>query len=199
MTKGTTVGCMAVVAGVLLATMTSVYANHTATGKGTYAVAPKVIAEFHFVVAKRPNPDPNPDLEPGLNFVQSEMAGKDDPKSFQTIMISTAIAPLVITTEPAGRTVTITGEMVSTTFLGTGSERQHYAELVSFTAIGVDTRTPDPGADLFSLEVKYSASQVQGPLFASFGFGDCDAETCTITFDGPVKRGDIFVHTTGGE
>jgi hypothetical protein len=52
MTKGTTVGCLAVFAGVLLATMTSVYADHTATGKGTYAVAPQVLAEFHFVVAK---------------------------------------------------------------------------------------------------------------------------------------------------
>jgi len=190
---------MAVVAGVLLATVASVYADHAATGKGTYAVAPKVIAEFHFVVAKRPNPDPNPDLEPGLNFVQSEIAGGNDPKSFRTFMISTAIAPLDITTEAAGRTVTITGQMVSTTFLGAGEERQSFAELVSFTATGVDKRTPEPGADLFSLEVKYSASQVQGPLFASLGFGDCDAETCTITFDGPVKRGDIFVHTSGGE
>jgi hypothetical protein len=196
MAKGTTVGRMAMFAGVLLATMTSAYANHTATGKGTYAVAPQVLANFHFVVAK---PGPNPDLEPGLNFVQSEIVGKDDPTSFQTIMISTATAPLVITTGPAGRTVTITGEMVSTTFLGAGSERQHYAELVSFTAIGVDKRTPEPGADLFSLEVKYSASQMQGPLLASFGFGDCDATTCTITFDGPVKRGDIFVHTSGDE
>jgi hypothetical protein len=85
MTKGTTVGCVAVVAGVLLATMTSVYADHAATGKGTYAVAPHMLAEFRFVVAK---PGPNPDLEPGLNFVQSEMAGKDDPRSFQTFMIS---------------------------------------------------------------------------------------------------------------
>jgi hypothetical protein len=199
MKQGTTIGCMAVVAGVLLATMTSVYANHTATGKGTYAVAPQVLADFHFVVAKRPNPDPNPDLEPGLNFVQSEMVGRGAPRSFQTFMISTAIAPLDITTTDAGRTVTIKGEMVSTTFLGAGEERQSFAELMSFTATGVDKRTPEPGADLFSLEVKYSAGQVQGPLFASFGFGDCDATTCTITFEGPVKRGDIFVHTTGGD
>jgi len=196
MTKGTTVGFMAVFAGVLLATMTSVYANHAATGKGTSTVAPQVLAKFHFVVAKQ---GPNPDLKPGLNFVQSEMARRDGPRPFQTFMISTAIAPLDITTEPAGRTVTIKGEMVSTTFLGGEPERQHFAELVSFTAIGVDKRTPEPGADLFSLTVEYSAGQVQGPLFASFGFGVCDAETCTITFDGPVKTGDIFVHTTGGD
>jgi hypothetical protein len=195
MKKGTAVGFMAVIAGVLLATVTSVYANHTATGKGTYAVAPQILAEFHFVVAKQ---GPNPGLEPGLNFVQSAMAGKIGPRSFQTFMISTAIAPLMISDDPAGRTVTITGEMVSTTFLGVGEERQPFAELVPFTAIGVDKRTPEAGVDFFSLEVKYSASQVQGPLFASFGFGDCDAETCIITFDGLVKTGDIFVHTTGG-
>jgi hypothetical protein len=196
MTRGTTVMCMAVFAGVLLATMTSVYADHTATGKGTYAVAPQVLAEFYFVVAKQ---GPNPGLEPGLNLVQSAIAGRDDPKSFQTFMISTATTPLDITTESAGRTVTIKGELVSTTFLGVGPERQPFAELVPFTAIGVDKRTPEAGADLLSLTVEYSASQAQGPLFASAGFGVCDATTCTITFEGPVKTGDIFVHTAGGE
>ena len=198
MKQGTTVGFMAVFAGVLLATMTSVYADHAATGKGTYAVAPHVLAEFHFVVAK---PGPNPDLEPGLNFVQSEMAGRNDSKSFQTFMISTAIAPLAITTESAGRTVTIEGEMVSTTFLGAGPERRSFAELVPFTAIGVDKRTPKPGADLFSLTVEYSAKGKQGPLFKSLGFGVCDHKTkiCTITFQGPVKTGNIFVRTAGSD
>lgn len=195
MTKGRTAGCMAVFAGVLLATLTSVYANHTATGKGTYAVAPQVLAEFHFVVAKQ---GPNPNLEPGLNFVQSTMAGKDGSTSFQTFMISTATAPLTISDDPAGRTVTITGEMVSTTFLGAEPERQVFAELVPFTAIGVDKRTREAGADLFTLTVEYSANQAQGPLFASSGFGVCDATTCTMTFEGAVKTGDIFVHTAGG-
>jgi len=199
MTKGTTVRCMTVVAGVLLATVASVYADHAATGKGTYAVPPLVLAEFRFVVAKPvAMPGPDPDLEPGLNFVQSEMAGKDDSKSFQTFMISTAIAPFNITTEPDGRTVTVKGQMVSTTFLGAGPEPQSFAELVSFTAIGVDARAPEPGTDLFSLEVKYSASQKQGRLFESLGFGDCVGETCIITFEGSVKTGDIFVHTAGG-
>jgi hypothetical protein len=199
MKQWTTVGFMAVFAGVLLATMTSVYANHAATGKGTYGVGPQVLAEFHFVVAKPGGT--NPDLMPGLNFVQSEMARIRGSKSFQTVMISTAIAPLEISTEPAGRTVTITGEMVSTTFLGEGEERQPFAELVSFTAIGVDTVTSEAGPDLFSLIVEYSADKVQGPLFESFKFGNCDVMTmiCTITFKGQVKTGNIFVHTTGGD
>jgi hypothetical protein len=201
MTKGTTVGYMAVVASVLLATMTSVYADHAATGKGTYSVLPPVVlAEFHFVVA---GPGPNPDLEPGLNFVQSEITGRDGFKPFQTFMISTA-TDFTIPPESAEngeRTVTIIGEMVSTIFLGVGEERKSFAELVTFTAVGVDKRTPEAGADLFSLEVTYSAEaeDVQGQLFARLGFGKCDGKTCTIKLKGLVKRGDIFVHTSGGD
>jgi hypothetical protein len=199
MKRATTAGFMAVFAGVLLATVTSASANHVATGKGTYAVAPRVLAEFHFIVAKPGGT--NPGLNPGLNFVQSEMAGIGGSKPFKTVMISTAIDFTIPpeSTETDERTVTIIGEMVSTTFLGAGEDRQPFAELVPFTAIGVDKRIPEAGADFFSLAVEYSASQAQGPLFASLGLGTCDDTTCRITFEGPVKRGDIFVHTAGGE
>jgi hypothetical protein len=184
MTKGTTRGCMAVLAGVLLATVTSVSANHAATGKGTYAVAPQVLFQLHFVVATA-----------GLNFIHSEWVPTGGSISFQT----TAIDSFTISTEPAGRTVTITGEMVSTTILGGGPERQASAELVPFTAIGVDTVPPATGADRFSLTIDYRATHAQGPLFASFGLGVCQATTCTVTFTGPMETGDIFVHTAGGE
>jgi hypothetical protein len=198
MKQGTTVGFIAVFAGVLLATVTTVPANHAATGKGTYDVAPQVLAEFHFIVAK--SVDTNPDLKPGLNFVQSEMARRRGSKPFRTTMISTTIEdPFTISSEPAGRTVTIKGQMVSTTFPGEGEERQPFAELVSFTAIGVDSVTSAAGPDFFSLIVEYGADNDQGPLFASLGFGDCDGPSCTITFKGLVKRGDIFVHTSGDE
>jgi hypothetical protein len=192
-------GFIAVFAGVLLATVTSVSAFHAATGKGTYAVAPQVLAEFHFVVAK-PR-DINPDLKPGLNFVQSEMARISGSKSFQAVMISTAVDFTIPpeSDETDERTVTIKGEMVSTVFLGAGEERQHFAEFVSFTAIGVDKQTSKPDSDHFSLIIEYSASQEQGRLFESLGFGDCVGKTCLITFAGPVKRGDIFVHTSGDE
>jgi len=198
MKQRTTIGFIAVFAGVLLATVTSVYANHAATGKGTYAITPQVLAEFHFVVAKQ---GINLNLEPSQNFVQSEMVGIDNPTLFQTSMTSTAIAPLDITTEPAGRTVTIKGELVATTVLGVGPGRQIFAELAPFTATGVDKRTSTPGADSFSLVVGFSTSQDQGPLFASLGFGVCDHKTkiCTITFQGPVKTGNIFVRTAGSD
>jgi hypothetical protein len=199
MKQGTTVQFMTVFAGVLLATVTSVSAFHAATGKGTYAVAHQALAEFHFVVAK--TRDTNPDLKPGLNFVQLEMARISGSKLFQTVMISTAIDFTIPpeSDETDERTVTIKGEMVSTIFLGAGEERQHFAELVSFTAIGVDKQTSKPDSDHFSLIVEYSANQEQGRLFESLGFGDCVGETCIITFEGRVKKGDIFVHTSGGE
>ena len=184
MTKGTTVGCVAVLAGVLLATATSVSANHAATGKGTYAVALQLLFQLHFVVATA-----------GLNVVESEWAQTGSSISFQ----STAINSFRISADPAGRTVTITGEMVSTTILGVGAARQAFAELVPFAALGMDTATPAAGADRFSLTVQYSANQAQGPLFASLGLGVCQATTCIITFEGPVEEGNIFVHTAGGE
>jgi len=198
MKQRTTIEFIAVFVCVLLATMTSVFADHAATGKGTYAVAAQVFAEFHFVVAKQ---GINLDLEPGQNFVRSDMVGIDDPTSFRTSITSTAIAPLDITTEPAGRTVTIKGELVATTVLGLGPGRQIFAELAPFTATGVDKRTSTPGADFFSLVVEFSTSEDQGPLFASLGFGGCDDKTkiCTITFQGSVQAGDIFVHTAGSD
>jgi hypothetical protein len=201
MKQGTTVGLMAVFAGVLLATVTSVSAFHAATGKGTYAVAPHVLAEFHFVVGK---PRPGSDLKPGLNFLQSEMTRIHGSMSFRTAMISTVI-DFTIPPESAEtneRTVTIKGEIVSTIFLGVGEERQSFAELVPFTAIGVDDRTPEASTDHLSIELEYSGGGTQGPLFASLGFGTCgttDPTTCTIKFEGPVKKGDIFVHTAGGD
>jgi hypothetical protein len=198
MKQRTTSGFIAVFTCVLLAIVTSVYADHAATGKGTYAIAPQVLAEFHFVVAKQ---GINLNLEPSQNFVQSEMVGIDDTTPFRTSMTSTAIAPLDITTEPAGRTVTVKGELVATTVLGVGPGRQISAELAPFTATGVDKRTSTPGADFFSLVVEFSTSQDQGPLFASLGFGVCDDKTkiCRITFQGPVKTGNIFVHTAGSD
>jgi hypothetical protein len=177
---------MAVFAGVLLATITSVSANHAATGKGTYTVAPQVFFQLHFVVAS-----------PGLNVMQSELTQNGASLSFQT----TVIDAFSISTEPAGRTVTITGSLVSTTILGEGPDGQAFAELVPFRAIGVDTDAEPPvaGADSFSLTLAYRADQPQGPLFASLGLGVCEATTCTITFAGPMETGDIFVHTAGGE
>ena len=92
-------------------------------------------------------------------------------------MISTAIAPLEIAT-----TICWThGHDQRTKWyqplsLEWGKSADSFAELVFFTAKGVDERIPEPGADSFSLEVKYSADadEVQGQLFKSLKLGVCD-------------------------
>jgi hypothetical protein len=205
MKKGTTEGFMAVVAGVLLATMTSVYAFHAAQGKGNVSVAPKVSSQFQFVVARQLE---GSDLKPGLNFVQFEMTRVGGPMSFQTFMTSTAI-DFTIPDSPDDnvRTVKITGEMFSTTFPGVGPKRQPVAEFVPFKAEGMDIRTPDADPDFFSLTVEYRADRPQGPLFESLGVGRCepiprsDPPRIACTFEGPVEMGDgkVNVHTAGGD
>jgi hypothetical protein len=173
---------MAVVAGVLLASVPTVSANHVASAKGAYAVTPEVVFRLHLVVATE-----------GLDVFQAEWVPTGGSVSVQATRINAfAIAPA-----PAGRTVTLTGELVSTTILGAGATRQPFAELVPFTATGVDTVTPGAGPDTFSLTLAYRADQAQGPFFASFGLGACDATTCTITFAGPLTEGDLFVHLAG--
>jgi hypothetical protein len=184
MKTGTIGRWMAVWAGVLLATVPVVSANHAATAKGTYAVAPEVVFQVHFVVATE-----------GLTVLRAEWAPTGGSLSYE----ATRIDALAITTSPAGHTVTFTGELVSTTIVGEGPTRHPIAELAPFTATGLNTVTPEAGPDTFSLTVAYRADRAQGPLLASLGFGTCDATTCTITFTGPLTEGDLFVHTAGGE
>jgi hypothetical protein len=182
MKTGTIGRWMAVWAGVLLATVPVVSANHAATAKGTFAVASGVVFQVHFVVVRE-----------GLTLLQAEWVPTGGSLSFEATRVDT----LDIVTQPAGRTATMTGELVSTTILGEGPTRQPFAELVPFTAIGLDTATSGAGPDVFSLTVTYQATQPQGPLLASLGFGACEGTTCTITFTGPLTEGNLFVHTSG--
>jgi hypothetical protein len=185
MKTGTIVRYLAVWAGVLLATVPVVSANHAATARGTCAVAPEVVFQVHFVVAFE-----------GLTVLEAEWVPTGASLSLQATRIDT----LVITTQPdSGRTVAFTGELVSTTIQGAGPARLPIAELVPFTATGLDTVTSGAGPDAFSLTVTYRATRAQGPLLASLGFGTCDAKTCTITFTGLLTEGDLFVHTTGDQ
>jgi hypothetical protein len=120
MKKRATVRFTAVLAWVLLTTVTAASANHVSTGKGTYAAAPELLFALHFVAATG-----------GSNFVQSESTQASGSVSFQ----STIIHSFTVSSHPDGRLVTITGEMVSTTIVGAGPERQPFAELVPFTVI----------------------------------------------------------------
>jgi hypothetical protein len=182
---------MAVWVGVLLATAPVVSANHVATAKGAFAVASGVVFQVHFMVA---NPVPALQLPEGLRMLQVEWVPTGGSLSLEAARIQT----LTIDTQPDNsRTATMTGQLVSTAILGEGPTRQPFAELVSFTAIGLDTAISGAGPDAFSLTLVYQADEPQGPLLASLGFGTCEAMTCTITFTGPLTEGDLFVHTAG--
>jgi hypothetical protein len=203
MKKGTTAGFMAVFAGVLLATAITVSANHAAQGKGNVSVAPKVSAQFKFVVAKQVN---DSDPKPGLNFVQFEMTRVGGPMSFQTFMVSTGIAFFGISDDPmtGQREITIEGQLVSTTFPGVGPARRPLEELVHFTAVGTDNRALEGGADDFSITVEYNADSAQGAfLLESFGVEVCSKNSPRITckFGGPVemKNSNVYGHSSGDE
>jgi hypothetical protein len=181
MKKGTTVGLMFVCAGVLLATLTSVYAFHTFHGGGRYFIDPPgIFAEFQL----------NP------HSVHVKVAQKDDSTSFQMVAVSKTIDDFEIPSTE--HTVTITGEMISITVLQAGPETQIFTETVPFTVYGEDNDSTGTDPDFFSLTVEYSASQAQGQLFEPL-FGTCDTGTCTITFAGQVVRGNLFIHTSGGQ
>jgi hypothetical protein len=192
MKKGATVGLMSVFAGVLLATLTSVYACHTFHGGGRYSIdSIDDLAQFQL----------NP------NSVQVNIAHNDDSTSFQMQAHSTTFDFAIPCDPDLPRTVIITGEMESTVMLGTGSERQTFTETVPFTVFGEDKAPPPPpevDGDSLSLKLCYSADGGQGPPFAAL-FGGCalkpeacDQTTCEITFAGDVVDGDLSIHTAGG-
>jgi len=195
MKKGATVGLMSVFAGVLVATLTSVYACHTFHGGGRYSIDsidsiddPKIFAEFQL----------NP------NSVQVNITHNDDSTSFQVRAHSTTFDFEIPCDPDLPRTVTITGEMESTIVLGAGPERQTFTETVPFTVLGQDNAPPGASGDSLSLTLCYSADGGQEPPFAAL-FGGCApppeacaTPTCAITFAGMVEDGDLSIHTAGG-
>ncbi len=147
MKKGATVGLMSVFAGVLVATLTSVYACHTFHGGGRYSIDsidsiddPKIFAEFQL----------NP------NSVQVNITHNDDSTSFQVRAHSTTFDFEIPCDPDLPRTVTITGEMESTIVLGAGPERQTFTETVPFTVLGQDNAPPGASGDSLSLTLCYS-------------------------------------------
>ncbi len=157
-------------------------AAHTASGGGTYFVAPGFLSQFQF--------------SPG--FLQCKIAEVGKPTVFQMFMFSTSITGFATDTTVSPPVAMVEGEMVSTTVLGRGRNRQVLTEVAPFEAVGEDADTPGAGFDFFSLTVFYAAGGGQGPLFASLGFGMCNGTTCTITFEGTLDSGNVRVHQRGG-
>jgi hypothetical protein len=197
MTKGATVGLMTVIAHVLLATMTSAYANHIATGAGTYAVPSVTTARFQFTVAARPS-ERSPSIPVTTAKVNVEVVNEGESTAFQLFLFSTAIDSFDIDTDEGIDFVTIKGKLLSTLVLGEGPDREHFTEIAGFVAEGEDAETPGAGVDSFALTVSYSASEDQAQRFVDLGLC-ADATTCTIVFEGTLVSGEITIHSAGDE
>lgn len=205
MKKGTTVWSMVLCAGVLLATLTSVYAAHFAAGSGRYSATSEpiteseTIAQFQFHVAARPS-QRSPSIPVTTVKVQVNVAHESDSTSFELSTVSTAIDPPTIETDEGIDIVTIKGELLSTLVLGEGPDRERFTESASFEAVAVDRATPGAGSDTFSLTVFYNASGDQGQRFEDLGFTTCDPTTmiCAVTFAGTLETGEIQAHSAGG-
>lgn len=162
----TVAGFIVVFACVLLTALGSAFATHTASGGGTYEVATDISSQFQF----------SPDA------LQCKVAQAGAPPELQMFMFTTAIDSFVID----DNTVTIIGELASTTVTAEGPCVNGCTEIVGFTAVGVDNGTPGAGVDAFFLEVAYNGPQKD--LFSELGFGD------PAMFGAILASGDVDIH-----
>ncbi len=171
-------------AAIALTVVGPTLAGHTASGGGTYFVATGILSQFQF--------------SPGS--LQCKVATAPPfAREFQMFMFSTSITDFATDTTVSPPVAMVEGEMVSTTVLGRGRNRQVLTEVAPFEAVGEDADTPGAGFDFFSLTVEYDdVGGGQGQLFGGLGFGSCDGTTCTITFEGTLESGNVRVHQRGG-
>ena len=65
----------------------------------------------------------------------------------------------------------------------------------------MDKKIPGAGEDTFDLNFVYSTKGIGALLreaLESEGLVNCDADTCTLSLKGKVKKGEIEAHSTGG-
>ena len=165
MRKGTVVGSIVGVACVLLTALGSAFADHTASGGGTYEPGPGISSQFQF----------------SPSSLQCKVAQAGAPPGLQMFMFSTAIDTFVI----SGNMVTITGQLASTTVTAGPPCADGCTEIVEFTAVAVDNGTPGGGLDTFELEVTYFEEQLD--IFEPV-FGD------PTVFMGTVEHGGVNIH-----
>ena len=162
-----TVGFITMLVGVLLVTLGSAFATHTASGGGTYFVLEGVRSQFQF----------------SPSSLQCKVAQAGAPPGLQMFMFSTAIDSFDID----GNEVTITGQLASTTVTA-GECEDGCTEVVDFIAVGTDNGTPGGGVDTFSLTVQYEDEGPQEGIFFGLGFGD------PAVFGSTVVSGNVNIH-----
>ena len=162
-----TVGFITMLVGVLLVTLGSAFATHTASGGGTYFVIEGVRSQFQFNPAS----------------LQCKVAQAGAPPGLQMFMFSTAIDSFDIDGNEG--TITITGQLASMTVTA-GECEDGCTEIVDFIAVGEDNGTPGGGVDTFSLTVEYTGPQRD--IFDELGFGD------PAMFGGTLESGSVNIH-----
>lgn len=199
---------IAVFVGSLLATMTSVSAEHFVAGGGIYSLTSdgsETSVQFQFLGVR--SPLPGGEFVPVIpTQIQCSIVHTGASMSFRLLTSGTEIRPFVVEKldppKPFPRRVTITGTMRSRLVLRAGPDRQQFTETASFKAVGVDVKIPGVGRDSFTLRIRYQARQDIGPLlFEALGAErvTCNADTCTLTVTGTLRAGEIEAHTAGGE
>ena len=202
-------GFIAVFVGSLLATLTSVYANHFIAGGGRYSLASdgaETSVRFRFLGVASTSSLPDAFVPVIQTRIQCTVVHKGGAMSFRLSTSGTELAPFRVEKldppEQLPRKVTITGKMLSKFVLGVGSDRQQFTEIAPFEAIGLDKAIPGAHSDSFTLTIHYSASQDIGPLLSQ-ALGTelvtCNDDTCTLTVAGTVVEGEIEAHTTSGD
>jgi hypothetical protein len=212
-----TLGFIAVFVGGLLATLTSVYANHVIAGGVIYSPTsnlPETSVQCQFFGVKS-------SVTPGAfvvpTTIQCTVMHQGEPMSFSLSTSGTELDPFTVENlNPSAqfpRRVTITGMMLSTLVVGVGTDQRKFTEMASFEAVGEDVA--DPGADpnrvdhdSFTLTIDYDKSLDIGRLLSDALGTLSDAlgtplvkckSTCTLTVAGRLIDGDVTSHTSAGD
>jgi hypothetical protein len=212
MQPGRTLSFIAVFVGGLLATLTSVSANHFIAGGVIYSPPSdretSVRCQFLGVKARVL---PREFVIP--TTIQCTVVHKSESRSFRLFASGTELNSFTVENDPptgsdpatVDHIITLTGKMRSQLVVRVGSKHQHFTEIAPFKAVGVDVAIP--GADhkeSFDLTIYFSADKSIGPLLLKALGTDtelvtCEADTCTLTVAGTVIDGEIESHTSSGE
>jgi hypothetical protein len=98
--------------------------------------------------------------------------------------------------------ITITGKVLSHLAFVSRRGVRFLTEEADFKVIGVDVDIPGAGSDTFKLKFHYRMEGIGALLDEAIpGLMNCDdaKDTCTLELAGQVGKGEVSVHTAGGE
>ena len=214
MKKGRTLKFIVVFLSGFLATTTSVYAAHFAAAGVESHVTDDTLVKFWFLRVASPTSDPSVFIPVIPTQFECIVVHKSRSMSFRLFASVKKIESFTVeTTEETDTqtketdtqtkidTITITGKLLSRIFSVSKGGVRFFTETTDFTATSVDKKIPGAGEDTFDLNFVYSTKGIGALLreaLESEGLVNCDADTCTLSLKGKVKKGEIEAHSTGG-